>query len=150
MDIIEAITQMNEERLVEMAIINPRMCKQSSIQVEIEQRSEGPVPHVHVYHDHTRNPRKCSYIRLDKPEYANFHPEYKNVDMGRKERSQFIKIMNSECPNVVMYDNDGNPHKCTGYQAACMIWADTYEDGRLDKFNLDENGLIRQLDYNKL
>ena len=43
------------ESLNEMAIINPKMCKQLSIQVEVEQRDEGPVPHVHVYLDKTRN-----------------------------------------------------------------------------------------------
>ena len=42
------------ESLNEMAIINPKMCKQLSIQVEVEQRDEGPVPHVHVYLDKTK------------------------------------------------------------------------------------------------
>lgn len=28
-----------------MAIINPTLCKNASIQIEVEQRNEGPIPH---------------------------------------------------------------------------------------------------------
>lgn len=41
-----------------MAIINSVLCKNSSIEIEVEQRNEGPIPHLHVYLDKTRNPKK--------------------------------------------------------------------------------------------
>lgn len=90
----------------------------------------------------------CSYIRLDKPQYAEFH--LKNKVLGDKEKEQFLEVMNSEYPNIVMYDVNNNLHKCAGYQAACLIWANTYENGSLSKFNLNDDGLIRQLDYSTL
>ena len=133
--------------LNEMAIINPRMCKQLSIQVEIEQRDEGPVPHVHVYLDKTRNPKNCAFVRLDKPEYCSHHKDGKVLN--KKQKEEFIKIMNSTCatflPNIY-----GDPVKTTWYQNAVHIWAETYEDGDLDKFNVDDKGVIEQLDYSSL
>lgn len=136
------------ESLKEMAIVNPKLCKQLTIQVEIEQRDEGPIPHLHVYHDKTRNPKKCSYVELTKCAYSTHHKD--NIPLPRKLKDQFVELMNSIYKNAVIYDNDGNMHTATGYQAAVQIWADTYEDGNLDKFELDDNGLIRQIDYSKL
>ena len=92
------ITLKNEENLnenislVEMAIINPKMCKQLSIQVEVEQRDEGSVPHVHVYLDKTRNKKNCSFVRLDKPEYCTHHKDGK--PLNRKQKEEFIELMN--------------------------------------------------------
>lgn len=134
--------------LNEMAIINPKMCKQLSIQVEIEQRNEGPIPHVHVYLDKTRNPKNCSYVRLDKCEYSTYHKDSKK--MTRNQKEQFIELMNAICPNVAMTDNNGNMRPATGYQAACLTWSETYENGNLNKFNTDDNGFITQLDYSNL
>ena len=48
------------EHLNEMAIINPKMCKQLTIQVGVKQKDEGEIPHIHVYHGKTRNHKKCS------------------------------------------------------------------------------------------
>jgi hypothetical protein len=70
--------------LVEMAVINPKLCKQLAIQVEVEQRDDGPIPHLHVYHDHTRNPKKCSYIRLDKCAYSEHHTDIIKADKPKK------------------------------------------------------------------
>ena len=56
--------QLDEEYLTEMAIINPKLCRNSTIQVEIEQRNEGPIPHIHVYHDKTRNPKKMFICKI--------------------------------------------------------------------------------------
>ncbi len=134
--------------LKEMAIVNPKLCKQLTIQVEIEQRDEGPIPHLHVYHDKTRNPKKCSYIRLDKCAYSDHHKD--NIPLPKKLKEQFVELMNSICRNSVMYDINNNIVPATGYQSAVLIWADTYEDGKLDKFKLDDNGLIKQIDYSKL
>ena len=53
-----------------MEIINPVLCKNSSIEIEVEQRNEVIIPHMHVYLDKTRDPKNCAYVRLDKAEYA--------------------------------------------------------------------------------
>ena len=134
--------------LNEMAIINPKKCKNATIQIEVEQRDEGPIPHVHVYLDKTRNPKNCSFVRLDTCAYSTHHKD--NKPMTRKQKEQFIEIMEELCPNTFMTDNNGNPVQATGYQAAILIWSQTFEDGDLSKFELDENGLIVQLDYSNL
>ena len=136
-----------EKALNEMAIINPIKCKQITIQVEVEQRNEGDIPHLHVYHDKTRNPKKCSYVRLDEVGYSKHHEE---IRLPKKLKDQFIQVMNDICPNTYIEDFDGNIYKATGYQHAVRVWADTFEDGSLEKFQLDENGLIKQLDYSNL
>lgn len=42
--------ELEEELLCEeMAIINPQFCKNRTIQAEVEQRNEGPIPHLHIY-----------------------------------------------------------------------------------------------------
>lgn len=136
------------ESLNEMAIINPKMCKQLSIQIEVEQRDEGHVPHVHVYLDKTRNKKNCAYIRLDKVGYCTHHKDGKHLDKDQKK--QFLEVMNSVVRGSVIYDKDDNMIQANGYQTAVMIWANTWEDGNLSKFNLDENGVIVQLDYSTL
>lgn len=136
------------EPLNEMAIINPKMCKQLTIQVEVEQRDEGEIPHVHVYHNKTRNPKECSYIRLDKCAYSEHHKD--NIPLPTKLKRQFVSLMNQTCRGQFIYDNKDVPHPATGYQTAVQIWADTFEDGDLSKFELDDNGLIKQIDYSNL
>ena len=142
------ITLMYEANpLNEMAIINPKMCKQLSIQVEIEQRDEGPIPHVHVYLDKTRNPKNCAFVRLDRPEYSIHHKDGKK--MTKNQKQEFIEIMNS-LSSTFLSDINGNPVKTTWYQHAVHIWVETFEDGSLDKFNVDENGIIEPIDYSVL
>lgn len=129
-----------------MSTINPRLCRKIRIQVEVEQRGEGNIPHVHVYHDSTRNPKKCSYIRLDVPEYCKHH----SVNILTPElKSQFIQVMTSPWESQIIKTSEGY-RPATGFEAAVKIWADTYEDGSLEKFQLDENGDIIQLDYSNL
>lgn len=131
-----------------MAVINPKLCRNLTIQVEVEQRDEGPIPHVHVYHDKTRNPKKCSYIRLDSASYSTHHTDNKILSDRLKE--EFIKVMSSpwskykvETPTGVRYQ--------TGYEAAVDTWIDTFEDeGDYSKFNLDANGELIQPDYTQL
>lgn len=136
------------EPLNEMAIINPKMCKQLTIQVEVEQRNKGELPHVHVYHNKTRNSKECSYIRLDKCAYSEHHKD--NIPLPTKLKRQFVSLMNQTCRGQFIYDNKDVPHPATGYQTAVQIWADTFEDGNLSKFELDDNGLIKQIDYSNL
>jgi len=133
--------------LNEMAIINPRLCKQLSIQVEIEQRDEGPVPHVHVYLDKTRNPKNCAFVRLDKPEYCTHHKDGKK--MNKQQKKEFIQLMGSPCDNFLP-DINGNPVKVNWYQNAVHIWSETYEDGSFKKFKTDFNGIPIPPDYSTL
>ena len=136
------------QSLKEMAIINPKLCNQLTIQVEIEQRDEGEIPHVHVYHDKTRNPKECSYIRLDKCAYSEHHKD--NKPLPKKLKKQFIELMNTVYKGHFIADKDGNPHLATGYQIAVQTWSETFENDDLSKFELDENGLIKQMDYSNL
>lgn len=142
------ILKMYDNNLCEMAIINPKACKHLTIQVEVEQRDEGPIPHLHVYHNKERNPMNCSYVRLDDCSYSHHHKTGK--PLPDKLKRQFIELMNAPCPNYVMYDNEDNMYPVTGYQAAVLIWADTYRNGDLSCFKLDDNGLIVQMDYSSL
>ena len=147
------ITIKNEDNLnenislVEMAIINPKMCKQLSIQVEVEQRDEGPVPHVHVYLDKTRNKKNCSFVRLDKSEYCTHHSDGK--PLNRKQRKEFIQLMKSPS-NLFIPNNEGVPTPINWYQNAVIIWCETYEDGDLSKFNCDNKGIPVMPDYSNL
>lgn len=143
---LEEALRLEEEYLVEMAIINPSECNQLTIQVEIEQRNEGPIPHLHVYHDKTRNKKKCSYIRLDELDYA---PHHIRIPLPRKLKKQFIYLMNLPADEY-MKDKNGNIVELNGYQSAVRIWANTFENKDLSKFNLDENGIPITLDYKKL
>lgn len=137
-----------EDILCEMAIINPELCDNRTIQIEVEQRNEGPIPHMHVYHNKNRNPKECSYIRLDKVAYSEHHRD--NKELPRKLKKQFVEIMNKDCPNIYMKAKDGSVVQASGYQAAVIFWAQSFEKNSYNKFDLDENGLIKQLDYSKL
>ena len=103
-DALKELDEMNEEYLVEMAVINPDFCKQLVLQGEVEQRDEGPIPHMHIYHDKTRNPKKCSYIRLDKAEYSDHH---ELIRLSKKLKKQFIKLMIKPYDNHYMKNNKG-------------------------------------------
>lgn len=136
------------EPIESMAIINPRLCRNLTIQVEIEQRDEGPIPHVHVYHDKTRNPNKCSYVRLDLPEYSYHHKD--NIPLPSKLKKEFIEVMTSPWSKTKVETPTGVRYQ-TGYEAAVYTWVDTFEsEGDYSKFNLDEHGELIQPDYNKL
>lgn len=131
-----------------MAIINPKMCKNLTIQVEVEQRDEGPIPHMHIYHDKTRDPKKCSYVRLDEPSYSTHHSD--NVPLPPNLKKQFIKVMTSPWPKQIIQTPTGY-RPATGYEAAVDTWVDTFEgEGDYSKFNLDENGNLIPVDYSNL
>ena len=132
-----------------MATINPQMCDQFGVYVEVEQGGEGPVPHVHVYWDKSRSLRKCSYVRLDKAEYSDHHKQ-PSKPLPRNVKKVFMDVMSKEWPGMYLETNDGTPVRGTGYQRAVQIWSDTYESGSYDKFKLDENGLPVMPNYNKL
>lgn len=137
-----------KQPVVAMSIINPMFCRNHSIQIELEQSDEGSIPHVHVYHDHTRNPKKCSYIRLDKAKYSTHHDI---IPLPRKARKEFIECMTSDWKKHIVEYSDGiTTRTATGYEAAVDIWVETYENGNYGKFNLDNNGIPIMPDYSKL
>lgn len=128
-----------------MAIINPQLNKQKSIQVEIEQRDEGSIPHVHVYLDKSRSKKNCSYVRLDRPAYLHNHDSKK---MNKKQLGEFLDIMKSDWNKYYVEDANGNVKKASGYEAAVSIWVDTY--GETSEFNYDEDGRLVMPDYEYL
>ena len=140
------LTVYKDEPLIEMAIINPKMCKNLSIQVEIEQRDEGPVPHFHVYLDNTRNKKNCAYVRIDEADYCTHHKDGKTLN--KKQKKEFIDLMKSDSGKFLA-DNNGNPVRATWYQIAVSIWVETYEDD-YSKFNLDSRGIPVMPNYNNL
>lgn len=135
--------------IVAMATINPQLCKEFGIDVEVEQRNEGPIPHLHVYHDRARNPDKCSYIRLDKAEYSDHHKK-PSIPLPRKLKKEFIEIMETEWPKQVHVSPNGSMRVATGYEAAVDTWVDTYEQGDYSKFTVDQNGDPVMPDYSQL
>lgn len=130
-----------------MAIINPSLCKNRSIQVEVEQRNEGMIPHVHVYLDHTRDPKECAYIRLDKPEYSSHHSNGKTLKSNQKK--EFIEIMYSIWNAAFIQSRTTDEvRRATGYQAAVNTWIDTF--GETVSFTYDLEGFPVMPDYSKL
>ncbi len=128
-----------------MALINPQFSKGLSIKAEVVQGGEGPVPHIHVYHD--KNGEVCSYVRLDKPEYASHHKN--GAKLSRKQLKELISLLEEMWTGYIIKSPTGF-RPATGYEAAVYIWADTYEGGKLDKFNLDEDGELIVPDYSIL
>ena len=144
-ELYEAL-KLEEQYLYEMAIVNPKLCRQLTIQAEICQRDEGPIPHIHIFHDKTRNPKKCSCIRLDEVAYSPHHKS--TIELPRKLKKEFIKLM-TLLSNDFMEDDNGNVIRLNGYQSAVKTWVETYEDN-YNKFKLDERGIPITLDYTKL
>lgn len=144
---LKELNNIQDDYLVEMAIINPQACKQASIHIELEQRDEGPIPHLHVYLDKTRNPKNCSYIRLDKAEYAKHHKDGKCIT--GKAKDEFISIMSNFWNKEFIQSIYSNSiRKATGYEAAVKTWIDTF--GETVPFNYDSDGFPIMPDYNKL
>ena len=147
--LVHGINEMSDGApITAMATINPGLCKKYGIEVEIEQRNEGDVPHLHVYHNTNRNPKECSYIRLDKAEYSTHHKD--NLPLSKKLKIQFIEIMSTVWMKHYHESPDGSIRAATGYEVAVDTWVECYEDGSYAKFTLDQNGDPIMPDYNKL
>ena len=137
----------DENPLVEMAIINPQLCKAKGMEIELEQRDEGPIPHLHVYLDTTRSPKNCAYVRLDKAEYAPHHKNGKRLT--GKDKKNFIEIMTTIWPKYLTQSRtSGEEKKATGYQASVETWIDTF--GETVPFEYDEEGFPKMPDYSLL
>ena len=132
-----------------MSTINPKMQKGWAIQVVIYDNNEGSIPHVHVYHDATKE--ACAYIRLDAAKYSLHHdqnsPNSKNYPLSKKQLAQFIQVMSSPWPKHFIELNDGTIRVATGYEYAVMTWIDAYGDKEADKFKWNEDGSPRMPDY---
>ena len=125
-----------------MTIINPKLCKWLTIQVEVKQRGvENIPPHVCVYHDKTRNPQKCSYICLNKAEYC---ASYKDAPvLPPKLKAEFIEVM------TTVYVRPVTGEKITGYEQSVDVWVDTFEQDYGEFIFNDKNELVMP-DYTKL
>lgn len=143
------LAKLDEEYLMEMAIINPSRCKHLKVQVEVEQRNEGSIPHLHVYHNKSRNPKECSYVRLDKAAYCEHHRDAPKLPRDLKE--EFIFLMKEEWPKQHFQNpKTGDIKRATGYEAAVNIWVDTFTDDDYSKFSFDDTGNLIMPDYSQL
>ena len=132
-----------------MSRINPQLLENLSIEVVMYDENEGQIPHVHVYLDKTRDPRKCAVVRLDKAEYSTHHGE-PAVRMDKEQKREFIKSMTSKWNKYALQGDDGSYYTPTGYQMCVNIWADAFEGNSYEKFTLDTNGVPVMPDYEAL
>ena len=131
-----------KEPIMAMATINPQLCKQKTIRVEVVQGNEGNKAHVHIYW----NDGRVSYVDLTAPIYAEHHKDT-GFPLGRKQRKELAEIMSTVWPKYAIelhkLDNDGNPTgetyfvRATGYEAAVQVWIDTHGEDKRFKFEKD-------------
>ena len=136
-----------------MATINPQMCKDSNpnIRIELEERNEEPIPHLHVYRDGIRDSKHCIYVRLDKPEYSTHHSSRHHNTFTKGELAQFIAIMKAPWNKFFIEDSKGNFRHPSGYEAAVSTWIDCYGEPVGDlKFTYDNQGNLIMPDYTQL
>lgn len=131
----------SEQKISAMSTINPQLNKQLSIDVVVFDNNEGPIPHVHVYLDKTRNPNNCAVVRLDCSKYSSHHG-YPVVKMNKKQKREFLHVMKAQWNSRL---SSG-----TGYERAVDIWVDAFEDGSYDKFTLNNNGVPVMPNYDEL
>lgn len=144
----------DKEPIMAMATINPKLCRQRSIRVEVVQGGEGNKSHVHVYW----NDGRVSYISLTKPTYAEHHHDNKGVPLNQKTREEFVEIMSTiwdkYAIELFVLDEDGEPtkatyfEKATGYEAAVQVWVDTYGEDSDLKYEKDGRPIMP--DYTKI
>lgn len=136
----------HKEVIVCMAIINPVLCKNSSIEIEVEQMNEGPIPHLHVYLDKTRNPKNCAYVRLDKAEYESHHV---SKEFSKKKKREFLSIMEAKWDlHFIRSKTTDSIKEASGYEAAVQTWIETY--GETLPFTYDAEGYPVMPNYNSL
>ncbi len=140
------------------AKINPRLCKEYNIDIEIEQRlsedelADFPVsiPHLKICLDVSATPKQYAYLRLDKPEYL---PKTKSADIGKK-KAAIIDVLSSPWQHYLIRSQHTNRARAaTGYDAAVEIWIDTYSDNnKFSKgvFRFDDDGVAVMPDYSLL
>jgi hypothetical protein len=117
----------DDDYITVMAKINPPLHRRilnriGFICVSVPQGEEGPIPHMHIYHDRSLNDKRCSFIRLDKAEYSPHHPI---VPLTNKLQSSFMEIMRSIWSNHHIRVNK-ELIEATGYEAAVDTWIETH------------------------
>ena len=150
MDILNARIGSGDEPFVEFALINPKLNKsiKKPIYIGVPQGEEGPIPHIHVYHDSSRSVRRCSFIRLDKAEYSSHHNV---VRLPRELQKSFLEVLTTIWPNYHVTEKSGKDRPATGYEAAVDFWLDTQEPAKNIKFEIDEKtGIWIMPPYDKL
>lgn len=126
-----------------MAAINPTLCRELNIFVEVEQRDEGPIPHIHVYLDKTRDPRNCAYVRLDTGEYMEKH---RSVKLKKDQIDSFMKIMMRLDPDVYIKSTVTDEVRlANGYESAVLTYRRTYPTAK--SVDYDEAGFPIMPDF---
>jgi len=112
--------------LTEMAQINPKMNRSIKVPIHlfVPQGDEGPIPHMHVYHDKHLSSKKCSYIRLDKAEYS---PHHDMVPLPRELHESFFMVLKNTWEKYNVTEKNGTVRLATGYEAAVDLWCDTHD-----------------------
>lgn len=131
-----------------LAIINPRLCRKSSIKISIEQHdTETTIPYLHVFLDNAWDLKNCAFIRLDKPEYVS---EKNSIRLSTKQKEELIYILSSESKYywITSIVDKNNIKIATGYEVAVQVWTDTFEEN--DKIQYDKNGFPIMPDYTML
>lgn len=134
-----------------MCTINPKMCGSGSVklQIEIEERDEGPVPHLHVYLSQERDPKNCVCVQLNAAAYFDHHNAKPPKTFNKEQKERFIEIMTSlwsgRCTESI---TGGKVRPANGYEAAVRIWSDCYEDHYPNvSFRYDSGGFLIMPDY---
>ena len=128
-----------------LALINPELCKRSSIEIAIEQHDmETTIPYLHVFLDNKWDLKNCAFVRLDKPEYVQ---EKNSIRLSTKQKEELIYILSSESKYhwITSIVDKNNIKIATGYEVAVQVWTDTFEEN--DKIQYDKNGFPVMPDY---
>lgn len=128
-----------------LALINPELCKRSSIEIAIEQHdTETTIPYLHVFLDNKWDLKNCAFVRLDKPEYVQ---EKNSIRLSTKQKEELIYILSSESKYhwIISIVDKNNIKIATGYEVAVQVWKDTFEEN--DKIQYDKNGFPVMPDY---
>lgn len=142
------------ESIYGMALINPPLTKQCCVKVRLMDGGEGAnVPHVHVYLGEERKDN-CAYVRLDVPEYSDYHGESApSLRMNKKQKADFIKLMSEIWKKqfIQSITDESKIRNATGYEYAVVTWVDAYGDPpEGSKFTYDDEGFPVMPDYSKL
>lgn len=134
-----------------MALINPQLQKNTTIEVELYQKNEGNIPHIHVYTD--KSNKHCALVRLDSAEYSHHHDNNhsENCTLNRNEIEELVEILSSPWSKHAIQLDDGSFKIATGYEAAVQMWVDAFGEPVGDyAITYDESGLPVMPDYTKL
>lgn len=132
-----------------MSTINPRLQKGWDMDAVIYDTNEGPIPHIHVYHDASHD--KCAYVRLDKAEYSLHHDQNdnnkQNTPLSKEQLIQLTQLLSSPWPKHLIQLKDGTVRPMTGYEYCVETWIDAFGDKFIDSFQYDDDGTLIMPNY---